>query len=68
MMLSILWKYRCKDSPIVTELNLGQFYTCLYSHTSASVDADGTSICGTSIRGYHQGDSTLGTEDTTEQC
>ena len=62
-MLSILWKYRCKDSPIVTELNLGQFYTCVYSHTSASVDADGTSI-----RGYHQGDSTLGTEDTTEQC
>ena len=41
---------------------------CVYSHTSASVDADGTSVCGTSIRGYHQGDSTLGIEDTTEQC
>lgn len=41
---------------------------CVYSHTFASVDADGTSICGTSIRGCHQGDSTLGIEDTTEQC
>lgn len=37
---------------------------CVHSHTYASV----TSICGNSIRGYHQGDSTSGIEDTTEQC